>query len=667
MLFVELALIRWAGSNIFYLSYFSNFILLGSFLGIGAGFLRARANVNLFPWAVVALAFLIAFVRLFPVEVQRPGDQLLYFGRLGTSGFPIWITLPVIFVAVAVAMMMIAEGVGRSFVTFEPLEAYRLDIMGSLAGIGAFSALSFLRAPPLGWGLVAGVVFLWLYVPRVRVIQASAVLGMLVMLGAETFSANQSWSPYYRVTLDRIPPVIRIIVNGIPHQQIQSVAYRRRTGQIYFLPYQRARVPILGNVLVVGAGNGSDVAIALAEGARRVDAVEIDPHLYELGRDLHPDHPYQDSRVRVFINDARAFLQDTDRRYDLILFALPDSITLVAGQSSLRLESYLFTLQAIREARDHLRPGGVFAMYNYYRQRWLIDRLAGTLQDAFGHAPCVDEVGRRGHLAALTVGRDPGAVACADPWRPVGGVAPRPATDDHPFVYLKGATIPGFYLLTMAFILLASGLVVRMAGGPLRRMTGYAELFFMGAAFLLLETKNVVQFALLFGTTWVVNALVFAGILLAVLAGVEVARHVRFRRLGWLYLALLAGLFAAWIVPAQALLRLGFVARFAVATVLAFTPVFLANLVFAERFRNVAESGVAFGANLLGAMAGGLIEYTSLVIGYRMLLVVVAGLYGLAFAFGRRPSRPRAVMGFAFGRTPSPPVRPGSSASPDRA
>ena len=118
-----------------------------------------------------------------------------------------------------------------------------------------------------------------------------------------------------------------------------------------------------------------------------IDAVEIDPKLQRIGADLHPDHPYQDPRVSVHINDGRAFLEQTDTKYDLILFALPDSLTLVSGQSSLRLESYLFTLQAMESARDHLKPGGAFSMYNYYREDWLVDRLAGTLQRSTGGRP----------------------------------------------------------------------------------------------------------------------------------------------------------------------------------------------------------------------------------------------------------------------------------------
>ena len=67
----------------------------------------------------------------------------------------------------------------------------------------------------------------------------------------------------------------------------------------------------------------------------------------------------------------------------------------------------------------------------------------------------------------------------------------------------------------------------------------------------------------------------------------------------------------------------------------AFAPIFLANLVFAQRFKQVGSSTVAFAANLLGAMVGGVLEYLALLNGYRFLLVLVAVLYGLAFLFGR--------------------------------
>lgn len=88
-------------------------------------------------------------------------------------------------------------------------------------------------------------------------------------------------------------------------------------------------------------------------------------------------------------------------------------------------------------------------------------------------------------------------------------------------------------------ILAGSLVVVRLAGGPFRRMDAFVDLFFMGAAFMLLEAKNIVQFALLFGTTWQVNSLVFAGVLFSIYLGVELARHVRLPRPTLPYAALL--------------------------------------------------------------------------------------------------------------------------------
>jgi hypothetical protein len=277
----------------------------------------------------------------------------------------------------------------------------------------------------------------------------------------------------------------------------------------------------------------------------------------------------------------------------------------------------------MRTARGHLRPDGAVAMYNYYREQWLVDRLANTLDEVYGFRPCVDAIGTVGHLAALTIARRQSDMQCATTWNSAGSFPP-PARDDYPFLYLRTRTIPGFYLLTLALILLGSLLITRTAAGPFRQMRGYVDLFFMGAAFLLLETKNVVQFALLFGTTWLVNALVFAGILLAVYAAVELARRVRLPSPAKLYGLLLVALVVAWVIPPHDLLKLSFAPRFIAAVAIAFAPVFLANLVF------------AFGANLLGAMLGGVLEYLSLVTGYRALLIVVAVLYGLAFVTERR-------------------------------
>ena len=276
-------------------------------------------------------------------------------------------------------------------------------------------------------------------------------------------------------------------------------------------------------------------------------------------------------------------------------------------------------------------------MYNYYRP-FVFERYANTMREVFGHEPCFDP-GARGsgprRQAVLTIGLTPDDLACSTPWEPASSV-PLPATDDRPFPYVEGRAVPSLYLWWLGAIVLASLIIVRKASSaPLAAMRPYMDLFFMGAAFLLLETKNVVQFALLFGTTWFVNSLVFAGILLAVLGAVEVARRVRLPAPAVMYAGLLACLVVAWTIPPEALLQLPSVPRFVAAVGVAFAPVFLANLIFAQRFRDVGSATVAFGANLLGAMMGGVLEYAAIATGYRNLLVLVAVLYGLAFVTGR--------------------------------
>jgi hypothetical protein len=632
MLFLELALIRWLGSNVVHLSYFSNFVLLGSFLGVGLGFLIARKSWSLLPAGPVILAVLVVATLLAPVTIDRAGDQIIYFTSLSTSGPPAWLVLPLIFVLVAAVLAAPSEVVGRCFGELRPLTAYRWDLVGSLIGIGSFTLLSFLGAPSVVWGVLVSLAFVTLIGGRQRWVAAGAGVVMIAFLLVETVQPGISWSPYYKVhTEDRTYaglPLTDISVNGVPHQIIRPASQRLIEEPQYGYPYLRTPQNPLRNVLIIGAGSGSDVAIALAQGAQHIDAVDIDPRIMQIGAEKNPDHPYADPRVTRHVNDGRAFLEATDTTYDLILFALPDSLALVTGASQIRLESFLFTEEALIAAKDHLSPDGAFSMYNYYREQWLIDRLAGTVETAFGHTPCVDL--SAGAQAVVTAALDEGKQSCATAYTPSGTVV-APASDDRPFLYFQGGAIPALYVWTLGGILLISLIAVRALGGPFREMRPYADLFFMGAAFLLLETKNIATFALLFGTTWLVNALVFAGVLVIVLAAVETTRRFRTPPLPVVFGGIAAALAVSYLVEPTWLLTLPLVPRLLVAVLLAFVPIYLANVAFAKRFAASDDSRSAFGLNLLGAMLGGCLEYLALLTGYRNLLVLVAGLYLLAF------------------------------------
>lgn len=635
MLFIELTLIRWLGANIVHLSFFSNFVLLGSFLGIGVGFLISRKSWSIWPWSLPLLTVLVYLVRAFPVNIDREGSSLIFFTSPVLTGPPAWLVLPLVFIAVAAILAGPAEIVGRCFAKLPPLIAYRYDLLGSLGGIVFFGLLSFLHAPSLVWGLVAFPFFWLLYEKSARrPLHLGLMVGMLAIFGGETFRDNVSWSPYYKITVSEVPveeEAYQIDTNGIPHQIVGPAQWKIDQGEgIYEVPYKRLPGNPLENVLIVGAGSGSDVAISLMEGAQNVDAVDIDERIVEIGQELNPDQPYSDERVKRIINDGRAVIESTDKKYDLILFALPDSLTLVSGASQIRLESFLFTDEAMRSVRERLKPGGGFAMYNYYREEWLIDRLANTVQSAFGHAPCIDT---EAHMqAVITVGLSQESQQCETTWEaPLNDPSIAPSSDDAPFLYFKGDGFPAIYSWTLLGIVLATVIAVRSLGGPLREMRPYADLFFMGVAFLLLETRSIATFSLLFGTTWFVNAIVFAGVLVVVLLAVETTRRFKTPSLPVVYAAIVASLAASWLIPDAALLEYSFWPRALIASAMAFLPIFLANVAFSKRFQQSADSQSAFAINLLGAIIGGCLEYSALLLGYNNLLILAGVVYLIAF------------------------------------
>jgi spermidine synthase len=655
MLFLELSLIRWSGATVVHLSYFSNFVLLGSFLGIGLGFLRVgRPRRRLPLYSPVALLALIGFLSANPVAVNREDSSVIYFTSLTTTGPPMWLSLPLIFLAVAAIMAGPAELVAECFPSLPRLEAYRWDLVGSLTGIVGFTLCSFLGAPPLVWFGIVAIFFVVLLSRTALAVSITLLIAILATFGYQLSNEEGVfWSPYYRVTTFAQQDGAggqqwQVYVNGIPHQRLTTAATRLAQEPFYDEPYRRLPRPPK-NVLIVGAGTGTDVAIALSHNVQHVDAVEIDPALLRFGERHNPDRVYQDPRVTTYVDDGRAFLERTDTRYDLILFALPDSLTLVSGASALRLESYLFTREAMESARSHLAPGGAFSMYNYYREPWLVDRLGNTMAQVFGHPPCVLSQPQASALAVFVVGATPADQRCETTWASTGAV-PEPSTDDRPFLYVHENSglfgIPAIYLLTLSLILVVSVAAIGLVGGAgqARTMWRYRDLFLLGVAFLLLETKNVTGFALYFGTTWLVNALVFAGVLVAVLVAVEITRRFPTPPVRIMYVILVGGLLAAWLVPSSWVLSLPVPLRLVVAIVLAFIPIMAANVIFARRFEGTIDPTTAFGVNLLGAMFGGCLEYLALATGYRWLLVICAILYIGAYlimprreAVGARP------------------------------
>jgi SAM-dependent methyltransferase len=662
VLFLELVFIRWLPSNIRLLAYFSNFILLASFLGIGLGCLLAGARRTLFPafpWVQLAILATVYLVRL---EVAAPSASTIYFSSGTTDPVVVvesTVLLPVLFLVTVLLLAATAQRMGREMAAQRPLPAYTANVAGSLAGVVAFALMAWLELSPPWWFAVLAAAAAPLLVipephrPRYRPALIAGSLGALAAgVGlAAVMALGTIWSPYYKLTVRGDGADTVIEVNNIFHQ---SMAPLQQKEYFYEWPYT-----VFGdtfeNVLVLGAGSGTDVAAALAHGAKRVDAVEIDPAIIRLGRALHPDRPYADPRVRIVNDDARHFLRTTGEQYDLVVFALIDSLTLQSSFSSVRLESYMLTEEAFRAVRDRLSPDGVVVIYNYFREKWLVDRLANTAAAAFGAEPRAHVHVASGYLAVLMAGPRlatyPAGVSPPDQVTAFGHRDPRspssplqrdasvePATDDWPFLYMRSRQIPRHYLLALAVVLVSAAILVlpavRSAGG---RWSW--QFFLLGAGFMLLETKSIIQFALLWGSTWVVASLAIAAVLVMALAANWMVARRLVPRTG-IVVGVLVGLLAvSYVVPIGRVTFESRVAESLFYAALMFSPVLCAGLLFGSAIARSTSVARDFGTNLLGAMAGGMAEYLSLVTGYRALIVVVALCY-IGAVIAPRPRTP---------------------------
>jgi len=641
----------------------------------------------------------------------QASPQQIFFGTEYRVNDPSQIVIPievvagVFFVLLALIFVGLGQAMGSAFNAIpDRIAAYTADIAGSLAGIMAFGIVSYLRTPPLVWFVISMMICLYLAHRSLRGpaawpqtgVQVVAAISVLLFTGlsegmlmprVQTF-----WSPYYKINYWRDPADLSIFTNNIGHQQMMRVAEK---GPAYVLPHllhRDAGEAPFQDVLIIGAGSGNDVQAALSFGVRHVDAVEIDPIINELGRRHHPDQPFSDPRVTVHVDDGRSFVKKTTRKYDLVIYALVDSLVLHSGYSSLRLESFLFTREAFQEIKARLKPNGVFAMYNFYRQGWVVTRLSALSQEVFGAAPLVislpyraaiapDEQQRQsitfllaGNTAALKstfadkkyfwLNQTPrlnqaingfGAApprapargapevpgdARADAWLKIGPASVKASqgellpADDWPFLYLRERTIPALNVHGMMLVaFLSLGLLLLFA--PVRTTRLNWRMFFLGAGFMLLETKSVVHMALLFGSTWVVNSIVFGAVLSMILLSNLFVHTVRPPRLRPYYVLLIAALVIGVLVPMNAFLALPGLTKVLASCAITFVPIFFAGVIFATAFRDSRQPDLDFGSNIAGVILGGLCEFFSLALGFNNLLVLAMAFYLLSAVLRR--------------------------------
>jgi SAM-dependent methyltransferase len=653
ILFFEFALIRYIPAHVKATSYFANLTIIGTFLGMGLGTILSRRRtiewaVPAFPFLLYLLFFCVHYFSNYQIEPFSGPSEFFWpatgIHNVRVKAIGIFWVITVFFILSTACFVPLGYGLGREFPKYRPLVAYSLDIVGSILGIVVFALMSNACLPPFTWVVIGGLVFAALVREnRRKLIGASAMIILTASMAylEDLGRGTVTWSPYYKITeSDRSGPGKPIFVNDGFHQNMVDMRPdnrdRPRFYQDFTEDYHRpySLVGPRDEVLILGSGTGNDVAVSLLSGAKQVDAVEIDPVILSIGVRDHPNHPYEDKRVTAYNTDARVYLKNSTKKYDLIVYATLDSHTILAGQSNIRLDNYLYTLEALEDVKRLLREDGVFLLQFLALKDYIATRLHDLVKETFDRSPCVLFFPNYRHFNHSLLARKDGApvselagVASASPL--IEGSYRLPA-DNWPFLYLRSPSVPRhyFHILGMILVVAVFG-VIAGVGKDLFRGTR-PVMFFLGAGFLLLETKSITEFSLLFGSTWTVNLFVILGILIVILAAnLLVLRFPAFPRRIF-FVGLILSLILCFGIPVKELLEEDPVVRDLVTMVFTGLPVLFAAGLFASCFQEETESAVALGWNLLGAVVGGLLEYSSMYLGIKALYLLALCLYAAA-------------------------------------
>lgn len=668
---LELAIIRWQGTVWEIFAFYKNFGLLACFAGLGIGYALAKRDhiplIFTLPLLALQIMVLIGMRHGMPSDwltslMAIPIAEQLNMGFNSSTNTPhlisVYSFLSVVMLLTALAFIPVGQICGRWMERTHSLQSYSLNLMGSILGTLLMMALSLAWTPPIIWLIPCFAILIILQAFDSRVILTGILAGLLaitVLAWPVSFLYEQIYSPYqllergkgeYGLTLLRAAGHYYQRIHDLSVRAVAAYPNRQAAQDYYELPYRIH--PRSQRVAIVGSGTGNDVAAALRCGIPQVDAIEIDPAILAIGTTYHPERPYHNSRVTCIVDDARTFLRSTDQSYDMVVYGLLDSHTLLSQSSNIRLDSFVYTVEGIRDAKNRLVEDGVISLSFCMISPQLGRKIYLMMEKAFDYPPiCIranydksviflqskngklnidtDLLKRTGFCDVTSEYANPQLVADI-------------STDDWPFFYMPQRVYPVSYMWMMALILVIS-LILFWSFISERPQWNHASFFFMGAGFMLIETKAITELGLMFGNTWqVIGIVILAVLAMAYLANLAVMKF-NFHRVTIALLLLLVslgvGIFVAKTggMPATSW---GSLAAIVILTI----PMFFSGIAFSSLLSDTGNISDALAMNLLGAMCGGLLEYNSMYFGFQFLYWLAMGLYGLAMlshCFFKRP------------------------------
>ena len=679
-LFLELAVIRWQATLFPFFAFYKNFSLLACFAGLGLGYALAHrrrlplaAAIPLLAWQMIVLTFLRYGMPTWHAGRVLYSTPVLEQLDMGLGKFeqlpylvPLYLLLSITFLLTALAFVPVGQLCGRVLKLKPKLRAYGLNLLGSILGTLLIFATSYLWTPPPVWFAVALlplVIFQAFRCGTRFAAVGSTVLALIVLTWPVNPLVQQIHSPYQLIEVNHTRKgFMEICAAGHYFQHVHDLSFDNAnretdkeldsTGRYYELPYRIHPKP--GKVAIVGSGAGNDLAAALRMGSGEVHAIEIDPAVLQLGTVGHPEKPYDDKRCKPVVNDARSFFRTTDETFDMVVYGLLDSHALLSHASSVRLDSFVYTVEGIREARECLKKDGTMSLSFCVLAPELGRKIYLMMTEAFdGKPPICVKAGYEGAIVYLQ--REGGEVTIppgvldqagfqdvtstyADP-----KIQTEVSTDDWPFFYMPRRVYPVSYLPMAALIIILTLLLTKLllSRGTARPTLGHAVFFLLGACFMLVETKAITELGLTFGNTWQVIGIAIIGILvMAFFANAAVARF-KFSRT-WLPFILLFGSLAGGYAVARSGGFPPTVGGRILTTAVLTCPMFFSGIIFSTLLRTGGDISSIMAANLLGAMVGGLLEYNSMYFGFGFLYLLAIGLYVVAFLCTLRPARETA-------------------------